>query len=701
MNKKASYWASEKFLAEVLSRLPSYIFWKDRDCTYLGCNKTYSDSVGLPSPREIIGKTDYDLPWSKEESDAYRADDQEVMRMNRPKINFEEAQTTAEGKKITLLTSKVPLTDDNGEVIGILGIYNDITELKSAQNLLIEAKDKADIANKAKSEFIANMSHDLRTPMTGVLGMIEILRDTIKKAANLIKPNSTLSLDDYRSTFETLLIQIEEYASIAKTSSVTLINFFNEILEVLQLETTRSLPKPAIFNLPNLIQKNVDLFLSMATHKKITLSYRIAESVPIYVESIYSYLDRCLSNLIGNGLKFTEKGYVKILVTLEDEKKTYKAGDFTTIVIRVMDSGIGIPNDKFDTIFENFSRLTSSYDGIYPGTGLGLYTVKRYVEAMGGEIKVNSEIGKGSCFTLRLSLKAARPSDETSMKRQPLFPQPAQPAVVTNLTTSEKPGVANQASSVLVVEDNIPAAMVVRSMLNSLHWPTDLAKTGAQAVQMASQTDYDFILMDVGLPDFSGIEATKQIRSLNSPRSQVPIIALTGHGNDPQRRQEALDSGMQEVLTKPATLPDLENIVKRFAHTKDEIPSAESKYEKLATREDTSLAIINWDGCVQKCIGNVDFTKELLALFAHDLKASQETLAKHYTNRDEVALRAELHRVRGGISYLALPQLENALQIFHNAVKANPQGLESLDKQYKAVEQAMQAFWEEWDKRTR
>ncbi len=166
---------SDILIKKIIDYIPHYIFWKDKNSVFLGCNETFAKSAGLSSPKEIIGKTDYDLPWTKTESDNYRADDKAVMQKGVPKLHIEETQTFSDGKKITLSTSKVPLFDPKGDIFGVVCIYTDITEKKRKEIELEKTKQLALASSQAKSEFIANMSHDIRTPITGVVGMLQDL----------------------------------------------------------------------------------------------------------------------------------------------------------------------------------------------------------------------------------------------------------------------------------------------------------------------------------------------------------------------------------------------------------------------------------------------------------------------------------------------------------------------------------------------
>jgi len=691
--------AKELALNAFFNEIEINFYWLDHDGYLMGCNEEELKILGVSSQSEVIGKHSSELF-----AESSWLNSKKVIETGES-LTIEEIPLPEHGKNVTYLTIKSPIKDKkNNKVTGVIGVSIDISEKKQAEELMRTAKKAAEAANKAKSEFIANMSHDLRTPMAGVLGMLDVIQIILNKASKTIEPNSTPSVTEYQAIIEKLLIEIEEHTSIATSSSKELINFFNDILKVIQLDSTNFKPTEKTFNLRRMIQKNSDLFLSATVHKNLKFSYEVADKVPLCFKGFASYLERCLSNLVGNALKFTDKGYVKIAVSILESKEHYDMGDPITLEISVKDTGIGIAEDKFETVFEHFSRLTSSYEGVYKGSGLGLHTVKRYLQEMDGTIAVESKVGEGSCFTVRVPLLVAesdgdfvKNSDDTNTihkKVKPSFPERKwYKREETNQVSETK---SEHAVAVLVVEDNPPAAIAAQTIFGSLDCSTDLAKNGTQAVQMATDNDYALILMDVGLPDFSGIEATKQIRSLdNTKRAQVPIIALTGHGNDPKVRQEALDAGMQEVLTKPAQSPDLQAVLKQFV-LMDFANEKDTNVQTDKTGDDNT--VIDWPACVKQCNDDLNFTHEILSVFADDLKQTKEKLKKHYIDWNETALRAELHRVRGGLTYLTLPKLDRALKAFHEAVKKKPKNSKKLEKSYQAVEKAMVCFWEVWAK---
>lgn len=228
------------------------------------------------------------------------------------------------------------------------------------------------------------------------------------------------------------------------------------------------------------------------------------------------------------------------------------------------DTGIGIPNDKFDEVFKHFSRLTPAYEGLYEGTGLGLYTVKKYVEAMKGTIEVASEIGVGTCFTVTLpfiisdhEVQTKKPINSSTLIKPELNK--------TGLESQVAAPIKDTMASILVVEDSELAAIAVKFALKTFNCHTETAKNGMEAVQMAKNGKYDLILMDVGLPDFSGMEVAKKIRAFADPKkSQVPIIALTGHADNPEMRQQIIDAGIQDVISKPAQSQSLDIILQTY-----------------------------------------------------------------------------------------------------------------------------------------
>ncbi len=336
-----------------------------------------------------------------------------------------------------------------------------------------------------------------------------------------------------------------------------LLQLCNEILETINLESGKSVEKVESFNIRELVSKNITLLSHIAANKRIVLSAEIDEEVPIILKGKRKYLYRSILNLVSNALKFTEKGFVKIKIT-----PFKKDNGVVTIKIVIEDTGIGIPRDKFETIFENFSRLTPSFEGNFKGSGLGLHTVKQYVNAMSGKIEVKSEVNKGTSFILTVPfLESGSNEFESQTKDLKNF----QAEQIKPISADSKI-FKNKVGHILVVEDNNIAAMAISVFLKPLNCNVDIVKNGAKAIEMAGSITYDLILMDIGLPDYSGIDVTKTIRSFTDiMKSKVPIVAITGHGGNKELQDQAIEAGMQTVLSKPVKSIDLERILRNYA----------------------------------------------------------------------------------------------------------------------------------------
>jgi CheY-like chemotaxis protein len=329
-------------------------------------------------------------------------------------------------------------------------------------------------------------------------------------------------------------------------------------------------------------------------------------------------------------------------------------------------------------IFEHFSRLTPSYNGLYKGAGMGLYTVKQYVQALDGEIHLESVVGEGTCFTVTAPFVIADHSDHVDKSKQSIRPAKIAPQnneKTVSKTLSSEPTQAK----ILIVEDSPMPANTLKSFLTRLHCSSDIADTGAKAVEMAEHNDYDLIFMDIGLPDFDGIEVTRRIRAFNDfSKSHVPIVAITGHGDDPAVRAKALDAGMQEVMSKPAN------------------PSALAQHlEYFVFKAHQKKKIIDWEGMFLRYPDNQDFIKEMVQMFVDEVHMIKPLITDTFKKHDQTELRKALHRIRGAITYLILPELDVALETFHQTVKEDFDTLDKravLEKQYHAVMDAMDAF---------
>jgi PAS domain S-box-containing protein len=681
----------KKIFQKIIDTLPVLLFWTDKDLKIVGNNLPHTKAFGFKKPDEMIGKSiiDFSRPidLSAHAIDEIYQDHLEIMQTKSGKV-LEYTNVLADGKKHTHLSHKEPLLNEKGESIGIIGISMDITELKETQR-------KLEISNAVKQDFIANMSHDMRTPITGVMGMLKDLLNLSHNAETTLDENSDLSVAAKTQWLHRLIDRIEENSNIALDSIDNLLKLCNEILEVAKLEThTRKVPLEA-FDPKLVFNDTFNLLKPAAKDRGLALNFSIDKNVPQFLHGSRQYLTKSLLNLMSNAIKFTDKGSVNLNVSLLSKpKKPLKVGDKIKLKIDVIDTGIGIPRDKFDAIFDHFSRLTPTYQDKYHGSGLGLYTVKQYANAMNGKVTVDSKVGKGSIFTLILPFTVDDHSDyiPQPMTRDAIIKpkRKAQPSVGD---ASPRTGVAH----ILIVEDNQAAAFAARGTAHACHLTVDFACSGKMAVKKASENTYDLILMDLGLPDFSGMEATKKIRALkDKTKANVPIVALTGHASE-EELPDLCKIGMQDLIVKPATEQQLQSVLGRFVLSKKVQASASDTFaipEPVKQHYTDKSLVIDWPACLKRetVNGNEDALYELLSILEKEFKKTIKIFKKAFKKKDIDAFRAELHRCRGALTYLNLPELDITMKAFHDAVRAKPLNQNTLATTYQSAMNAINNF---------
>jgi PAS domain S-box-containing protein len=490
----------ESFLRLIIDHIPHIIFWKDRDCVFLGCNQKLAQMAGKKSPSEVVGKTDYDMVWH-EDAATFQAKDRELMDAGQAMYHFVEELQTQEGSRIWLETNKIPLYSEAGHIIGILGVSEDITQRRLAEIALQQAKEAAEVANQAKSAFLANMSHELRTPLNGVLGFAQVLeRD----------PNLNHK-------------QLEHVAVIRRCGDY-LLTLINDILDLSKIEAGRVELYPTDFHFGEFLQGVVELFQMRAEQKGIHFHYEPLSHLPHGVRADEKRLRQVLINLLGNAVKFTEHGSV-----------TLKIGyDHGGMRFQVEDTGIGIAEEDLSKIFSPFQQVG---DARYhaEGTGLGLAISKRLVEMMGGELHVESHLGKGSCFWIRLAL-----------------PDVSQLLQIKTLENPKIVGFEQHSRRLLLVDDKWENRSILVNLLTPLGFQVTEACNGAEGVEIAKQIHPDLIITDLVMPVMDGFEAVRRIRQC--PELQhTPIIAASASVFD-YHQQESRDAGCNDFVAKPIRL---------------------------------------------------------------------------------------------------------------------------------------------------
>ena len=361
-----------KNLNQIVNCTPGSLYWKDLEGRYLGCNMFMVKTAGLSSQRDIIGKTDFDL-WP-ENAEKLQENDQYVINTGETVFPEEEVKIP-NGENMYFTGVKMPLKNENNEVIGVIGNSLDITKLKKTEKALRKAKEGAESANQIKADFIHNMEHDIRTPFAGIYGMANIL------ARQETDPEKKENLTDI--------------AQCAKE----LMDYCNNILDFSKIETS-SLPiLSKSFNLDKLIDRIITIETPAAKIKDLKLILDYDANLPNIIMGDPYRVKCMLINLISNAVKFTNEGYIKTSIRLS---KTEHENRRVIVKFVVADSGIGISDEKKDFIYERFVKIAPSNIGLYKGQGLGLRIVKQFVNEMDGDIHLKSELGKGSIFTVLL-----------------------------------------------------------------------------------------------------------------------------------------------------------------------------------------------------------------------------------------------------------------------------------------------------------
>lgn len=517
--------SSRDMLAKVINASPQSVFWKDRNSIYLGCNERFARYAGLASPEEIIGKSDFDLPRPRKDAERYIADDVAVMESNKPKLHFTEQLQVAGGARIWIDTSKVPLTDAQGRVYGVLGIHEDITQRMALEQDLRASLGRAEVANRAKSEFLAVMSHELRTPLNGILGFSQLLEGT--------------PLDEEQ----------KEFVGTIRTSGDHLLAIVNDILDFSSIEEKGVRLQNSEVPVHEVVAAACDAVSTAAAGKGLAFRQDLDPRAPATIWGDALRLRQILINLLGNAVKFTAAGSVALKVVPSDE------GGRSFIDFVISDTGGGIEADILPYLFKPFTQADSTLRRRFEGTGLGLAISQRLATAMGGEIRVVSAVGQGSTFTLHLPLEDLP------------APEAGAPGRQTEPTPLPQPGGgAPSCRKLLVVEDDATCRILAAKLLESFGYEAEFANDGQEALAAFVPGKFLAILMDMQMPNVDGIAATIGIRAAEAEAGapRVPIIALTANVM-PGDRERCIEAGMDDFFSKPVRRDEFGALLDRLA----------------------------------------------------------------------------------------------------------------------------------------
>ena len=496
-------------LRTLVDTLPDNVFFKDTEHRILIDNPAHRRLLGATTQEEVAGKTDADF-FAPELAAQYRADELHVLESGQALLNREEPTVDPQGNRHWLLTSKVPLRDSRGRIVGLVGINRDITLRKQAEEELRNAKEGAEAASRAKSEFLANMSHEIRTPMNGIIGMTALALDTD------LKPEQ------------------REYLSMVKASADSLLTVINDILDFSKIEAGKMELDQVEFNLRDCLSDTLKTLALRAHQKGLELACALSAETPEALRGDPTRLRQILVNLVGNAIKFTEHG--EVIVEVETEAQ---ANDTVSLHFAVKDTGIAIPVEKQQKIFEPFTQADGSMTRKYGGTGLGLSIATQLVKAMGGQIWAASRPGEGSTFHFTAVFGR--------LEQPPERVRPAEAAAL-------------QGMPVLAVDDNPTNRRILEEMLS--HWQMRPAVaeggwTALAALEHARDAGKPFplVLVDAQMPDMDGFALAERIRQ-NPGLATATIMMLTSAGR-PGDAARCRALGIAAYLIKPIRQSEL------------------------------------------------------------------------------------------------------------------------------------------------
>ena len=495
----------------LFNAIPDLIFLKDSSGRYWRCNTAFEQFTGKDE-NEIIDHTDYNL-FDHATASFFRMKDREMIAEGQASRN-EEWVNYPDGRLVLLDTLKTPFYSPYDKKFGVLGISRDITELKVIQQELARAKEAAEAANQVKSEFLANMSHEIRTPMNSVMGFLD-----------LVLENSNLTEEQ------------QQYLKTARNSAVSLLTIINDILDLNKLESGRIELEEVPFNLPDLLNETLETFIFKAKEKGLELTYNYHPNLSRWYEGDPLRLKQVLINLVGNAVKFTEKGTVTVNIEPSAKKNE--------LHFLVTDTGPGIPQDRLDKIFEPFTQADSSTSRQFGGTGLGTTISKKLVGLMKGNIWVDTKPGEGSTFHFVIGIKASAINEKTvHTEKDRLY----------NSNFAKKP---NRSLRILLAEDIEENIILARTRLERQGHTVFVAHNGKEALDIFNSEKINIILMDIRMPVMDGIEATRIIRREEQiTDTHIPIIALTASVT--KTEQESFKAaGIDEVVAKPINFGEL------------------------------------------------------------------------------------------------------------------------------------------------
>ncbi|EGD9794135.1 aerobic respiration two-component sensor histidine kinase ArcB [Shigella flexneri] len=577
------------FLRSFLDASPDLVFYRNEDKEFSGCNRAMELLTGK-SEKQLVHLKPADV-YSPEAAAKVIETDEKVFRHN-VSLTYEQWLDYPDGRKACFEIRKVPYYDRVGKRHGLMGFGRDITERKRYQDAL-------ERASRDKTTFISTISHELRTPLNGIVGLSRILLDT------------------------ELTAEQEKYLKTIHVSAVTLGNIFNDIIDMDKMERRKVQLDNQPVDFTSFLADLENLSALQAQQKGLRFNLEPTLPLPHQVITDGTRLRQILWNLISNAVKFTQQGQVTVRVR-------YDEGDM--LHFEVEDSGIGIPQDELDKIFAMYYQVKDSHGGKpATGTGIGLAVSRRLAKNMGGDITVTSEQGKGSTFTLTIHAPSVAEEVDDAFDEDDM-PLPA--------------------LNVLLVEDIERNVIVARSVLEKLGNSVDVAMTGKAALEMFKPGEYDLVLLDIQLPDMTGLDISRELTKRYPREDLPPLVALTA--NVLKDKQEYLNAGMDDVLSKPLSVPALTAMIKKFWDTQDDEESTVTTEENSKSEALLDIPMLEQ---YLELVGPKLIT-DGLAVFEKMMPGYVSVLESNLTAQDKKGIVEEGHKIKGAAGSVGLRHLQ-------------------------------------------
>lgn len=672
----------------IMNVLPYGVYWKNEEGHIAGCNQAFAQMIGAVDRTIVIGKSFDELtigipPVSMIGATDFlaieQAEDQAMTSLNHTGTTVIERLRPALGRCWVRIDAH-GYTDSNGHG-GVLVICRDVTDqeknlrdLKLA-TLKTEAtaielekhleqaeilRRAAESANQAKSEFLANMSHELRTPMNGIIGLMELMSD-------MPMP------EDQR-----------ELSSSVLSSANGLLTLLNDILDLSKIEANELTLENISFDLNSMIDGVHGLFDPLATRKNIEWKASIGDDVPRYMMGDPGRMRQILNNLVGNAIKFTEKGTIWL-----DVQKQMVDGK-GLLYVRVADTGIGIPREKHQLIFSKFTQADVSTARKYGGTGLGLAITAELVQMMGGRIWLESTPGKGTVFFVQVPLIEAQGVEESQNNMS---------AMIDHVDVTGGGGYP-----VLVVDDHPINLLFMRKALTKIGLKNiDEASSGAEAIEKARSKNYTLIFMDCQMPEIDGFECSQKIRE-SGLNIITPIIAVTADAMK-GAKEKCLNSGMNDYISKPINIDKLQSVLalwlvtsatqNEMAH-QDKSPqfTVKGDQENLGVQDEHMEPVMDWDHFAMFTDGDTEQERELIEMFSTYSEETMGFIRMSFDNNDENMWKSMCHKLKGSAANLGARDLSSVCLIAEREYQAPRVDKEimllQIEDKYKSVCKVLQ-----------